>query len=74
MTRRDKFVTNFVTVARRLSVDCFATGKEGRRAGAAQADVLATWRLWEGVPGGPALSTRVIYTEGQTTNRERTED
>ena len=30
MTRKDKFMTNFVTVARRLSVDCFVTGKEGR--------------------------------------------
>ena len=31
MTRKDKFMTNFVTVARRLSVDCFVTGKEGHR-------------------------------------------
>ena len=62
MTRKDKFVTNFVTVARRLSVDCFVTGKEGRRAGVAQANVLATWRLWEGVPRGPCfIHARYLY-------------
>lgn len=33
MTRKDKFMTNFVTVARRLSVDCFVTGKEGASGG-----------------------------------------
>ena len=62
MTRKDKFVTNFVTVARRLSVDCFVTGKEGRRQGG-----------FEVAPGPCFILARYLYW-GQSTNHRGAED
>lgn len=62
MTRKDKFVTNFVTAARRLSVDCFVTGKEGASGGRGTGGRVGGVAAMGGDTPGPCfIHARYLY-------------